>query len=172
MLSFWQNKILNNGLSYVLLLTKFAVLNQIKLKKKIREFFDYNLFTNNSNQNPNSLNVPSTNNAINNIDSNIVNNNVHSNSGVFNKVFNFFLGSRFYNINSREWKDFCDYKINPGIYSDTPFLKVTADFFNNIIPIDFGRQRSLFNEFKKKNLVESVIAEITIRQASRTKRNQ
>jgi len=72
------------------------------------------------------MNVPSTNNAINNldsnyIDSNIVNNNVYSNSNVFNKIFNFFLlGSRFYNINWRNWKNLCNCQINPSIYSDTP----------------------------------------------------
>ena len=128
------------------------------------------MFTNNNNHIPNNLNVPSTsssnNNIDSNIDSNIVNNNVYSNSSVFNKVFNFLLGSRFYNINSREWKDLCNCQINPGIYSDTPFLKATAELLNNIIPIAFGRQRSLFNGFKK-NLDKSVNAEISVRQASR-----
>jgi len=32
--------------------------------KKIREFFEHNLSTNNNNQIPNNLNVPSTNNAL------------------------------------------------------------------------------------------------------------
>ena len=91
---------------------------------------------------------------------------MYRNSSVFNKVFNFLLGSRFYNINSREWKDLCNCQINPGIYSDTPFLKATAELLNNIIPIAFGRQRSLFNGFKK-NLDKSVNAEISLRQASR-----
>ena len=138
--------------------------------KRIREFFDHNLSTNNNNHIPNNLYVPSTsssnNNIDSNIDSNIVNNNVYRNSSVFNKVFNFLLGSRFYNINSREWKDLCNCQINPGIYSDTPFLKATAELLNNIIPIAFGRQRSLFNGFKK-NLDKSVNAEISVRQASR-----
>jgi len=44
----------------------------------------------------------------NNINSNIVVINVYSNSSVFNKVFNFLLGNKFYNINSREWKDLCN----------------------------------------------------------------
>ena len=104
--------------------------------KRIREFFDHNMSTNNNNnQIPNNLNVPSTSSSINNIDSNninsnninsnniesnIVNNNVYSNSSVFNKVFNFLHGKRFYNINSREWKNICNCQINSGIYSDTP----------------------------------------------------
>jgi len=78
--------------------------------------------TNNNNQIPNNINVPSTSSSINNIDSNnidsnIVNNNVYSNSSVFNKVFNFPHGNRFYNINSREWKDICNCQINPSIYT-------------------------------------------------------
>ena len=116
------------------------------------------MFTNNSNQISNNLNVPSTNNTINNlnsnnIDSNIVNNNVYSNSSVFNKVFNFLHGSKFYNINSKEWKNLCNCQcqINPGIYSDIPFLKAIAYLLNNTIPIAFGRQQSLFNGFQKKS---------------------
>ena len=91
---------------------------------------------------------------------------MYRNSSVFNKVFNFLLGSRFYNINSREWKDLCNCQINPGIYSDATFSKVTADLLDNIIPIAFGPQRLLFNGFKKK-FDKSVNAEITVRQASR-----
>jgi len=97
-----------------------------------------------------------------------VNNNVYSNSSVFNKVFNFLLGSRFYNINSRKLKDLCNCQINPGTYSDTPFLKAIEDLLNNIISIACGQQRLLFNGFKK-NLDKSLDAEITVRQASRAR---
>jgi len=77
------------------------------------------------------INVPS--------DNKIVDNNVYNNSGVLSKVFNFLSENRFYNINSREWKDLCNCRINPKIYNDIPFLKTTAYILNDIIPIAFGR---------------------------------
>jgi len=76
---------------------------------------------------------------------------------VYSTKYLIFLGSRFYNINSRKWKDLCNCQINTGIYSDnsdTSFLKATADLLNNIIPIAFGWKRSLFNGFKKKSRKE------------------
>ena len=54
----------------------------------------------------------------------------------------------------------------PLIKKKNLLLKLKLYILNNIIPIAFGRQRSLFNGFKK-NLDKSVNAEISVRQASR-----
>jgi len=48
--------------------------------------------------------IPFDNSIVENIDSNLVNNNVYNNSIVFSEVFNFLLGSRFYDFSLREWK--------------------------------------------------------------------
>ena len=141
--------------------------NHIFTLNKITEFFVQNPSTDpNSNFIPNDSIVPLDNSIVDNIDSNLVNYNVFNNSSVFSKVFNFLIGSRIYNYSSREWKDLCKCQIKTGISSDTPFLVVTAALLNYIVPIAFGQQRSLFNRFKR-NIDQSVNAEITVRQTSR-----
>jgi len=123
------NKILDIVQFFVLLLLKFIVQNQKKLIKSVNFTFiicPLILMIIQS-----LINVPS--------DNKIVDNNVYNNSGVLSKVFNFLFENRFYNINSREWKDLCNCRINPKIYNDIPFLKTTAYILNDIIPIAFGR---------------------------------
>ena len=55
------------------------------------------------------------------------------------------------------------------VYSDIPFLVVTAALLQSIIPIAIGQQWSLFNRFKsnRTTTTKSVNVEETVRQASR-----
>jgi len=88
---------------------------------------------------------------------------------VCEKVFNFLLGGRSINNNTREWKDLFKCQMKSGAYSDTPFLVVTAALLQSIIPIAIDQQWSLFNRFKsnRTTTTKSVNAEETVRQASR-----
>jgi len=134
---------------------------------KIHDLFVHNSSTDpniNSGSDSNNSNALFDSNVVDYNDNNMINENVYTNSSVFNKVFNFLLGGRTQNIISREWKDLCDCQIKPGNSSDIPFLVVTAALLNNILPIAFGQQRSLFDRFKT-NTTKSVNAEITVRQA-------
>ena len=134
--------------------------------KSILNFFVRNPSTDpNCNSNSDS-NGPLDSSIAISVNNNVISNNVYNNSSVLSKVFNFLLGGRTHYNNSREWKDLCNCQLKPGNYSDTPFLVVTAALLNYIIPIAFGRQRSLFDRFKT-NHTKSVNADITVRQASR-----
>ena len=72
----------------------------------------------------------------------------NNNSSVLNEVFNFLLGGRCNNYNTREWKNLCKCQTKIGALSDTPLLTVTEALLNNIIPIAIGRQRLLLSRFK------------------------
>ena len=100
--------------------------------------------------------------------SNSFENNVYVDSSVCEKVFNFLLGGRSINNNTREWKDLLKCQMKSGAYSDTPFLVVTAALLQSIIPTAIGQEWSLFNRFKSNSTTtKSVNAEETVRQASR-----
>ena len=95
-------------------------------------------------------------------------NNVYNNSSVSDKVFKFLLGGRNFNNNTREWKELIKCQLKSGIYSDSPFLVVTAALFQSIMPIAIGQQWSLFNRFKSTSLTtKSVNADNTVGQTSR-----
>ncbi|OUM70059.1 hypothetical protein PIROE2DRAFT_2019 [Piromyces sp. E2] len=95
----------------------------------------------------------------------VINNSVYNNSSMFSKIFNF-LSRKRNNNNTKEWKELYKCQTNVGLFSDIPFLLVTATLLNNIISIAIGRQRPLFDKFKPDN-TKSVNADIIVRQISR-----
>ena len=72
----------------------------------------------------------------------------NNNSSVLNEVFEFLLGGRCNNYNTRKWRNLCKRQTKNGAISDTPFLTVTVALLNNINPIAIGQQRLLPNMFK------------------------
>ena len=151
------------------------------------EFHNYlepviNFFNNNSsisnNNNANNatnenstdnLSVDNSNSSLSNIntDNDSINNNVYNNSSVCKKIFKFLLGGQKNNFNIREWKELCKCQTESGVYTEIPFLVVTAALLNKIMPIAIGQQWSMFNRFPFPK-TKSVNADETVRQDSRS----